>query len=84
MFWGPGFENVDLSVYKSFKLVKEGYELQLRADATNVFNHFNPSDPNRTLTYNYATNAQQTANFGQITGQTGGARVMSLSLRFRF
>jgi hypothetical protein len=84
LFWGPGFENVDISVYKSFKIVKETNQLQLRADITNVLNHFNPGDPNTTFTINYANNANTNASFGQITSQTGAARVMALSLRFRF
>ena len=84
LFWGPGFENIDASVYKSFRIVKETNQLQLRADVTNIFNHFNPADPNTSLTYVYTSGQQTTANFGQVTSQQGGARAMSLSLRFRF
>ena len=32
LFWGPGFENVDLSVYKSFRVVKESNQLELRLE----------------------------------------------------
>ena len=89
LFWGPGFEQVDLGIYKSFPIVKEGYQLILRADMINALNHFNPADPNTSLTYNYSTGAQTNASFGQITSQngvpaTGQQRVIALSLRFRF
>jgi len=84
LFWGPSFFNMDLSAVKSFRLFKEGYELQLRADATNVLNRFNPGDPNTTLQYNFATGAQSNANFGTITSGQGGARSMRVELRFRF
>ena len=84
LFWGPGFENVDLALFKSFRLGKESRQLELRMDATNLFNHFNPADPNLTLSYNWATGAQQTANFGQITSQQGSPRNMSVSLKVRF
>ena len=84
LFWGPGFENVDMSIFKSFNIGKESRQLELRMDATNLFNHFNPGDPNLNLSYNWATGAQQTANFGQITSQQGSPRTMSVTLKFRF
>jgi hypothetical protein len=64
-----------------------------------ISNHFNPNNPNTTLTYNVAnaidsagridmskvTQANQTnSNFGVITGAQVGARRMILSARFRF
>ena len=89
VFWGPGFFNIDLGLNKSFKVVKENYRLILRVDMLNALNHFNPSDPNTTLTYNYSTGAQTNSSFGQITAGTGAAatgqqRVIAASLRFRF
>ena len=84
LFWGPSYENEDVSVYKAFTLKKESQQLIFRADITNVRNHFNPGDPNATFSYNYATNANTNASFGQITSQTGQPRIMALSLRFKF
>jgi hypothetical protein len=84
LYWGPGYENEDVSVYKAFRLKKESQQLIFRADITNVRNHFNPGDPNATISYNYATNANTNASFGQITSQTGQPRIMALSLRFKF
>jgi hypothetical protein len=89
LFWGPGFFNLDLGIYKSFKIVKESNQLVFRIDMLNALNHFNPSDPNTSLTYNYTTGAQTNSSFGQITAGTGAAatgqqRVIAASLRFRF
>lgn len=84
LFWGPGYENEDVSVYKAFKLKKESQQLILRADITNVRNHFNPGDPNTSFSLAYATNVNTNTSFGQITGPTGSARTMALSLRLKF
>ncbi len=40
-FYGPGFADVDLSVFKTFDVVKERLRLQLRAEMFNVFNRIN-------------------------------------------
>ena len=58
--------------------------LQIRAESFNTLNHFNPSNPNTTLTYNFQTGAQTNANFGAITSAANTARHMALSARFRF
>jgi hypothetical protein len=84
VFWGPGYENEDVSVYKAFTLKKESQQFILRADITNVRNHFNPGDPNTSYAFNYSTGANTNASFGQITSQTGVPRYISLSLRFKF
>ncbi|HVY95279.1 MAG TPA: hypothetical protein VHA14_21110, partial [Bryobacteraceae bacterium] len=84
LWYGPGFENADLSLDKIITLGKETRTLEFRAEAFNTFNHFNPGNPNTSLTYNYLTNAQTNANIGAITGVQNPARHMALSLRFRF
>jgi hypothetical protein len=68
-------------------------------ESFNTLNHFNPNNPNTTLTYNVAgaidanqridmsrvTLANQTnSNFGVITGAQVGSRRMIMSVRFRF
>ncbi len=40
MFVGPGFWNVDMNFYKSFKL-NERFQMQVRAEMYNIFNHSN-------------------------------------------
>ena len=84
LFWGPGYENEDVSVYKAFPLKKESRQVIFRADITNVRNHFNPGDPNTSFSINYATGVNTNTSFGQITGQTGSPRAMALSLRLKF
>ncbi len=81
--YGPGMENLDLSLSKNFK-VAERKTLEFRAEAFNTFNHFNPSNPNAGLTFNFGTGVQTNANFGQITGAQHVARRMAMSLKFRF
>ncbi len=52
-FRGPGFWNVDFSMFKDFKLpwfTAEGSKLQFRAEAFNLFNHTNFNNPNTNLT----------------------------------
>jgi hypothetical protein len=82
--YGPGFENIDMSMYKQFGLGKEGRVLEFRAEAFNMLNHFNPANPNTSLTLNYATGANTNANFGSITATQRSARRMAMSLKFRF
>ena len=81
--YGPGFENIDLGLYKAFR-VAEGKSLEFKVDAFNVLNHFNPGNPNISLTRNFTTGANTNANFGTITTAQNPARHMALTLRFRF
>jgi hypothetical protein len=48
---GPGMEQVDASVSKSFRisLLGEGSSFELKADAFNVFNHTNLLNPNASI-----------------------------------
>jgi hypothetical protein len=46
--FGPGYENVNLSVFKNFP-IHERLTFQFRAEAFNVFNHPSPANPNFTL-----------------------------------
>jgi hypothetical protein len=98
LFYGPGTFNLNLSLSKQFKIA-ESKSLELRVETFNTLNHFNPNNPNTTLTYNVASAidsagridmskvslANQTnSNFGVITGAQVGARTGIMSLRFRF
>jgi len=44
-FYGPGFQSINLSAGKTFNLPWEGVNIQLRADAQNVFNHTSLGGP---------------------------------------
>ena len=81
--YGPGLQNFDISMQKSFKVL-EGKNLEFRAEAFNFLNHFNPGNPNTSLTYNFATGAQTNASFGAISGAQHTARRMAVSLKLRF
>ena len=66
---GPGINNFDLSLSKSFKLTEHA-GLELRVDAFNVFNHTQFSGVNSTLTFSNAggnVNAVQNGVFGGST-----------------
>jgi Carboxypeptidase regulatory-like domain len=77
---GPDFHDVDLSLAKS-TAIKEGINLQFRADAFNVLNHPNFAQPNRTVT---------SADFGRITatrtarGDLGSSRQIQLGMKLTF
>jgi len=81
--YGPSVAGFALSLHKEFP-VTESKRLEFRIDAMNAFNHFNPSNPNTTLTLNYATLVNTNAAFGTIQGAQGNSRRAILSLRFTF
>ncbi len=70
---GPGAWNLDLSIAKAFPFA-ERYNLQVRMDMFNAFNHVNLSDPVSAITH---------GNFGRTTS-VGPARTMQLAGRFTF
>jgi hypothetical protein len=82
--YGPGVFNADLSLSKEFQLGSEKRTLEVRAESFNAFNHFNPGNPNTSLSLNYATGANTNAAFGTISSAQVDARRFILSARFRF
>jgi hypothetical protein len=70
---GPAWWNFDLSVFKTFP-IREGMQLQFRAEAFNGFNHvqFNPPEQNLV-----------SPNFGTLQSSQR-PRVMQMALRFTF
>lgn len=81
--YGPGLELFNLALQKSFR-VREGHRLEFKIEATNALNHFNPSNPNMTITRNYKTGANTNAAFGTIQGTQFQSRRAILSLRYAF
>ncbi len=69
---GPGFSNVDLSVFKEFGLY-EALRLQFRAEAFNVFNNHSFGQPGN---LNF-----QGGNFSQITYERNNARLGQFALK---
>ncbi len=70
---GPDATNLDLSISKHFRFA-ERYDLELRGDAFNVFNH--PQFDNPNLNINSPT-------FGQIS-TTAPARILQVALHLQF
>lgn len=71
--YGPGFERVDLSLFKNIRIT-ERVKLQFRTEAFNVFNHTNPNTVNT---------VQTQATFGKITGYRD-PREMQFGLKLSF
>jgi hypothetical protein len=77
---GPGFQDVDLSIAK-LTAITERVSLQFRAEAFNLFNHPNFSQP---------VNSVTAGNFGQITatrtarGDLGSSRQLQLGVKLVF
>ncbi len=81
--YGPGLENVDVSMSKSFR-AGEGKAVEFKAEAFNSLNHFNPGNPGTSLTFNFNNGQQTNASFGAISGAQHSARRMAVSLKLRF
>jgi hypothetical protein len=73
---GPGFTNLDIAISKHFRF-RENYDVELRMDAFNVFNHTEFQNPDTSST------AITTSTFGQIS-TTYPARILQLALHFSF
>ncbi|MDE3168065.1 MAG: carboxypeptidase regulatory-like domain-containing protein [Acidobacteriota bacterium] len=83
LFYGPWLWNLDLSLAKITQIA-ENKSLELRVETFNTLNHFNPTNPNTSLNWNFNTGAQTNAAFGTIQGAQVDPRRMVLSIRFRF
>jgi hypothetical protein len=70
---GPGQQVHNLSLFKEFH-IKEANLVEFRAEAFNVANHTNPSNPNTTL---------GNANYGKVTG-SADPRILEFALRYKF
>ncbi len=83
VYRGPAVFNTDLSLFKSFP-VREGWNLQLRFEAFNVFNIQNYDVPSSLTVNSNATSIA--ANVGRVTGLAQGTtpRQMQFGLRFVF
>ena len=71
----PGVFVADMAVVKAFPMPWEGHRLTFRAEAFNVFNNVNFSNPSLSL--------QAPGTFGEFQ-QVGDPRVMQFALRYEF
>ena len=90
--YGPGVEIVDLNLFKQFHVWGENKILEIRFQAFNALNHFNPANPNTSLSINCGAvngactsgGANTNAVFGTITSASQQARHGVISVRFSF
>jgi hypothetical protein len=68
VFFGPGFFNSDMSLFKNFKIT-ERFGAQFRFEAFNVFNHVNLGQPNNCVD----------CGGGKITGLASNAQMRQLN-----
>jgi hypothetical protein len=73
MLRGPGWQNWDMNLQKTTTW-RERYELQLRADSFNIFNHPNFANP--------AANISNTATVGTITSTASSPSAQARTLEF--
>jgi hypothetical protein len=74
--WGPGAVNFDFSMFKRYRLRKEGNsEVQLRFEGFNVFNHPQFGRPNANL---------DNVQVGTITFLTTTMRQLQAGLKVMF
>jgi hypothetical protein len=82
-FRGPGTNNWNLSLLKTFVTLHERLHFEFRAEAYNAFNHTQYTTVNTSAIFNPATGAQTNAQFGQLTA-AASPRIMQLAVRFLF
>jgi Carboxypeptidase regulatory-like domain/TonB dependent receptor len=73
---GPGIETGDLSLFKSFPIVRE-YRIETRFEAFNAFNHPSFGNPAANI-------SSSGANFGKVTSTTVAPRVLQIAAKFYF
>jgi hypothetical protein len=75
MLWGPHYQNWDMNLMKNITW-KERYNLQVRADAFNVFNHPNFGVPSASIS--------NPASMGVISSTVGEARTLEFAAKVSF
>jgi hypothetical protein len=86
--YGPGYTDVDTTLYKKFPL-REGMYLQVGATAGDLFNHPNFQVPNHNvaapgLGFIESTVGPPTSAYGAFQGSAVSGRVMVLTGKFVF
>jgi hypothetical protein len=76
-FRGPGYTNVDASIFKNFSLpwLGEQGRIQFRAEFFNLLNHASFNNPNGTMS---------SSSFGVITSTNGSERIGQFALKLYF
>jgi len=82
-FRGPGLFNVDTSLFKRIP-IREGMNLQFRAEAFNVFNHANFAYPSGIVFQGNPSNYSYSDSAGQITNTATPSRQIQFALKLLF
>jgi outer membrane receptor protein involved in Fe transport len=87
-FYGPGYTDVDLSLYKKIN-IRENIFFQFGASAYNLFNHPNFANPNANVAVPglgmiTSTAIPPTSAYGAFQGSAVSGRVMVVTGRFEF
>lgn len=82
-FYGPGFKNVDFSVFKNIRLM-ERLKLQFRAEFFNVLNHPNLNAPNFLNDANNSVFDSNGAPLDTAIASAGTSRQIQLGLKLVF
>ncbi len=78
-FHGPGFFNLDFSLFKQFRTT-EKTRLEFRGEFFNILNHPNFGNPG---SLNFTQNpTSSNFNFANITGSRGNSRLAQVALKF--
>lgn len=81
--WGPGYNRVDFSAFKAFKLVHNA-NLQFRADIFNLFNTPAYGQPGNTIGSSFGVITSERFGGSGISGETPDARVVQFSGKVTF
>ena len=83
-YYGPGLVDFDMTAAKKFQLVRERVALEYRADFFNIMNHTNFG----LVGGNFTMSSSQFGLMGRTSaynaGNTGGARVIQMTLKLTF
>jgi carboxypeptidase family protein len=82
-FRGPGLVDVDTSLFKKIR-ISERFNLQLRAEAFNIFNHPNFAYPNQVVFSGDSSNYSYSSSAGTITASATSTRQLQLALKLIF
>jgi hypothetical protein len=77
---GPGFNRLDMSLFKSFRIPFHESALKVRGDAFNLFNHPSFGNPNNSLQGNSASRISST----RFSALEPNARVIQVAMQYTF
>jgi len=80
---GPGLVDVDTSFFKKIR-ISERLNLQLRAEAFNIFNHPNYAYPNQITFSGNSASSSYSSSAGVITATATTSRELQLALKLLF